>query len=92
MLIPKGADVIANPWAIGRDPEHFPDPETFNPQRWIDANGRLRDDLRLFSFGNGRRVCPGQHMATACVFFLLFFPSPPLPLLPPRRRRIKENE
>ncbi|KJA15544.1 hypothetical protein HYPSUDRAFT_194208 [Hypholoma sublateritium FD-334 SS-4] len=68
MRIPKGADVIANPWAIGRDPEYFPDPEKFDPQRWIAADGTLRDDLRLFSFGNGRRVCPGQHMATASVF------------------------
>ena len=93
MLIPKGADVFANPWyvpsscplhqkqtptsftyrALGRDPEYFPDPEKFNPQRWFDGDGKLRDDLRLFSFGNGRRVCPGQHMATACVSLPFLF-------------------
>ncbi|KAF8871701.1 cytochrome P450 [Infundibulicybe gibba] len=30
-LIPAGATVIRNVWAIGRDPAVFKDPETFNP-------------------------------------------------------------
>jgi len=66
-VIPKGATVIGNPWAIGRDPTIFPDPEAFNPQRWLHADGTLRDDLRSYSFGFGRRVCPGQHVANASV-------------------------
>ncbi|KAF8186770.1 cytochrome P450 [Pholiota molesta] len=67
-LIPKGASVIGNVWSIGRDPEYFPDPEKFDPQRWITKDGTLRDDLHTYSFGSGRRVCPGQHIATASVF------------------------
>ncbi|KAF8956228.1 cytochrome P450 [Flammula alnicola] len=67
-LIPKGAAVVGNVWAVGRDPEYFPDPEKFNPQRWIDENGKIREELRAYTFGFGRRVCPGQHMATASVF------------------------
>ncbi|KAF9482981.1 cytochrome P450 [Pholiota conissans] len=67
-LIPKGASVIGNVWAIGRDPEYFPDPESFNPQRWINKDGKLREDLHAYTFGSGRRVCPGQHIATASVF------------------------
>ncbi|KAK0471963.1 cytochrome P450 CYP1A5 [Armillaria novae-zelandiae] len=39
--IPKGASVIGNVWSVGRDPAVFPDPETFNPQRWIAAGGTL---------------------------------------------------
>lgn len=33
-IIPAGASVIANHWAIGHDPDVFPDPEHFDPQRW----------------------------------------------------------
>ncbi|THV05169.1 cytochrome P450 [Dendrothele bispora CBS 962.96] len=67
-IIPKGATVIGNVWSVGRDPEAFPDPETFNPQRWISPQGTLRDDIKSYPFGFGRRVCPGQHMATASTF------------------------
>ncbi|KAK2467459.1 hypothetical protein APHAL10511_000314 [Amanita phalloides] len=66
--IPKGASVIGNVWGVGRDPEYFPNPEVFEPRRWLDKNGKIRDDLKSFSFGFGRRVCPGQHMATASIF------------------------
>ncbi|KAG2099605.1 cytochrome P450 [Suillus discolor] len=67
-LIPAGATVIGNHWAIANDPEVFPEPQTFNPQRWIGDAGRVRDDLRFFTFGFGRRVCPGQHLANRSVF------------------------
>ncbi|KAG1840965.1 cytochrome P450 [Suillus tomentosus] len=67
-LIPAGATVIGNHWAIANDPEVFPEPHRFNPQRWIDDAGRVRSDLRFFTFGFGRRVCPGQHVANRSVF------------------------
>ncbi|KAG1849239.1 cytochrome P450 [Suillus subluteus] len=67
-LIPAGATVIGNHWAIANDPEVFPEPQKFNPQRWIDDAGRVRDDLRFFTFGFGRRVCPGQHVANRSIF------------------------
>ncbi|KAG1841634.1 cytochrome P450 [Suillus tomentosus] len=67
-LIPAGATVIGNRWAIANDPEVFPEPHTFNPQRWIDDAGRVRGDLRFFPFGFGRRVCAGQHVANRSVF------------------------
>jgi cytochrome P450 len=51
--------------AIGRDPEYFPDPEQFNPQRWLTEDGKIKEELKSFPFGFGRRVCPGQYMATA---------------------------
>jgi cytochrome P450 len=41
--------------AICRDPEYYPEPHSFKPQRWIDDQGGLRDDLKLPIFGFGRR-------------------------------------
>jgi hypothetical protein len=34
--IPKGSVILSSIYNVGRDPEHFPDPETFNPERFID--------------------------------------------------------
>ncbi|KAG1782301.1 cytochrome P450 [Suillus placidus] len=66
--IPAGTTVFGNHWAISRDPEVYPEPDAFKPQRWIDDQGRLRDDLTFFVFGFGRRVCPGQHVGSRSVF------------------------
>ncbi|KAG2100196.1 cytochrome P450 [Suillus discolor] len=66
--IPAGTTVFGNHWAISRDPEVYPEPDAFKPQRWIDDQGRLRDDLAFFVYGFGRRVCPGQHVANRSVF------------------------
>lgn len=66
--IPAGTTVYGNHWAISRDPDVFPDPDAFKPDRWLDTEGRVRDDLKFFVFGFGRRVCPGQHVANSSVF------------------------
>ncbi|KAG1747809.1 cytochrome P450 [Suillus paluster] len=66
--IPAGTTVFGNQWSISRDPEVYPEPCVFKPHRWIDDQGRLRDDLKLFVYGFGRRACPGQHVANRSVF------------------------
>ncbi|KAG9310273.1 cytochrome P450 [Chiua virens] len=68
ICIPEGAIVFGNHWAISRDPEVYPNPDKFDPQRWLDRSGRVRDDLKFPSFGFGRRICPGQHIATRSIF------------------------
>ncbi|KAG2340515.1 cytochrome P450 [Suillus weaverae] len=74
--IPKGATVYGCHWAICRDPIAFPDPDKFDPQRWLDSEGRLKDDMKSFTFGFGRRVCPGRHLADNSMYIgvaLLFW-------------------
>ncbi|KAG1727217.1 cytochrome P450 [Suillus lakei] len=66
--IPAGTTVFGNHWSISRDPDIYPEPYAFKPQRWIDDKGGLRDDLNFFVYGFGRRVCPGQHVANRSVF------------------------
>ncbi|EMD34413.1 hypothetical protein CERSUDRAFT_86534 [Gelatoporia subvermispora B] len=67
-VIPAGTHVLGCHWAISRDPEVFPEPDTFNPQRWIDDRGHIREDLKFPNFGFGRRICPGQPVAERSVF------------------------
>lgn len=38
-----------------RDPAVFDEPEEFKPSRWLTADGKLRDDIKHFDFGFGRR-------------------------------------
>ncbi|KAG1747447.1 cytochrome P450 [Suillus lakei] len=66
--IPAGTTLFGNHWSISRDPYVYPEPDAFKPRRWIDDQGRLRDDLKFAVYGFGRRVCPGQHVANRSVF------------------------
>ncbi|KAH7884150.1 cytochrome P450 [Phlebopus sp. FC_14] len=69
--IPAGATVFGCHWAISRDPEAFPDPEKFDPQRWLDQDGQLRHGMHFYTYGFGRRVCPGQHVANRSLYINL---------------------
>ncbi|KAI0355429.1 CyP450 monooxygenase [Trametes cingulata] len=67
-FIPKGTVVISNAWGLSRDPEEYPDPEEFRPERFLKGNAR---DPMDFVFGNGRRICPGRHFADASLFIIV---------------------
>ncbi|KAG1805462.1 cytochrome P450 [Suillus subaureus] len=71
--IPEGATVYGCHWTISRDPIAFPDPDVFNPQRWLDSEGRLKDNMnsKLVTYGFGRRVCPGLHLANQSLYITL---------------------
>ena len=51
------------------DPERYPEPEAFKPERFLSADGSLLDDPILgLAFGYGKRVCPGRHFVEATLF------------------------
>lgn len=64
--IPKGATVIANIWGITHDPELYPDPHTFRPERHLGSHPET--DPYKFVWGFGRRACPGSHLAELSLF------------------------
>ncbi|KAG9310452.1 cytochrome P450 [Chiua virens] len=66
--IPAGATVFGNHWSIARDPEVFPDPERFNPQRWIGPDGNIKSEMKAYSFGFGRRTCVGSNLAIRSLY------------------------
>jgi cytochrome P450 len=50
------------------DPSIFPQPERFNPDRWL---GEARLDRYLVSFGKGTRICLGINLAYAEMFLTI---------------------
>ncbi|KJA18940.1 hypothetical protein HYPSUDRAFT_44792 [Hypholoma sublateritium FD-334 SS-4] len=69
--IPKGATVMSNIWAIAHDSKRYPDPDIFDPGRFLDENGELNNDDVGYAFGFGRRICPGRYMASATVWLAI---------------------
>ena len=57
--------------AILHDPETYPDPEEFKPERFLNEDGTVRDDPTLsLVFGAGKRICPGRHLVDATLFIV----------------------
>ncbi|KAJ7596428.1 cytochrome P450 [Mycena floridula] len=69
--IPKGCVFWPNVWAMSRDESIYPDPEVFNPDRFFNPDGTLNDDDVIFTFGFGRRICVGRHLAQATMFLAI---------------------
>jgi cytochrome P450 len=57
--------------AILHDPETYPDPEEFKPERFLNEDGSIKDDPTLaLAFGAGKRICPGRHIVDATLFIV----------------------
>ncbi|KAB5578068.1 putative cytochrome P450 oxidoreductase [Coniochaeta sp. 2T2.1] len=75
-LIPKDAGVMNNVWGIHMDPARHADPRKFDPERYINDRQSLADAAAnpdaskrdQFTFGAGRRICPGIHVAERSLF------------------------
>ncbi|RPD55083.1 cytochrome P450 [Lentinus tigrinus ALCF2SS1-7] len=69
-FIPKGATVIGNLYTMLKDPEMFPEPDVFRPERFADAetqDSRVAD----LPFGFGRRHCAGMHVAQQSIYIVV---------------------
>ncbi|CAO2652083.1 Nn.00g003660.m01.CDS01 [Neocucurbitaria sp. VM-36] len=65
-LIPKSTWVQGNVWAIHHNEREFPDPDRFNPNRFLKNHPDARafpGERGYMTFGWGRRVCSGQALA-----------------------------
>ncbi|PAV15413.1 cytochrome P450 [Pyrrhoderma noxium] len=69
--IPKGTDVFANQWLLLNDPNVYPEPQIFKPERFLpqgnEEGSKQRDPTKVV-FGFGRRICPGRFMALNSIF------------------------
>jgi len=71
MFIPKGTTIYANAAAITLDPEVFPDPHAFKPERFIETTDPRLLNHKFGCFGFGRRICPGMHVALQSLYIVI---------------------
>ncbi|KAJ2928435.1 hypothetical protein H1R20_g8645, partial [Candolleomyces eurysporus] len=74
--LPEGAIIVANAWVMLHDETVYPDPFTFNPDRFIDPGTGQVDFARqrnpsFACWGFGRRICPGRHVAFSSLWLAI---------------------
>jgi cytochrome P450 len=61
--IPPGAHFFFSQYIMSRDPQYFPDPLRFDPDRFTPENKAARAKFTYFPFGGGNRQCIGESFA-----------------------------
>lgn len=79
-IIPAGASVVVNVWALNMDPASWPNPRVFDPLRF---KSEMRSEHEIatssdpaslrhnYIFGAGRRLCQGIHIAERGLFLAM---------------------
>jgi cytochrome P450 len=62
-LLPNGTVVLISPWALHHRAEIYPDPERFDPDRFLPAAEAARHRSAYIPFSAGPRTCIGNHFA-----------------------------
>lgn len=63
IVIEKGKNFFVPVWAIHNDPNYFPDPNKFDPERFSDENRSNIQEYTYIPFGVGPRNCIGSRFA-----------------------------
>jgi len=61
--IPRDSLILMSQWVMHRDRRYFPEPLSFDPNRWTDEAKDRRPKFSYFPFGGGPRVCIGESFA-----------------------------
>ena len=72
-LIPKNTDMFGVHMLSARDPDVFPDPDSFKPQRWLrdaDKHSKVHPFASL-PFGHGKRMCIGKRFAELELYLMI---------------------
>lgn len=90
-IIKKGTSLTIPTWSLHRDPDHFPNPTKFDPERFSDENKHNVKPFTYLPFGVGPRNCIGSRFALTEVKVMVFevirrFELSPAPqtIVPPR--------
>ena len=61
--VEAGAIMLMSPYVMHRNPQYYPDPERFDPDRWLPEIAAQRPKFAYFPFGGGARLCIGERFA-----------------------------
>jgi cytochrome P450 len=71
VAVPAGSIMVTPPYLIHRNPDHWPNPEGFDPTRFLPRAAPTRHKFAYLPFGAGRRQCVGSTFATLEAVLLL---------------------
>jgi enediyne biosynthesis protein E7 len=69
--IPADSDVLISPWVLHRREHWWPEPHSFEPNRFSAERSRNRPQYSYLPFGAGPRVCVGSSLATMEALLIL---------------------
>ncbi len=71
--IPKNTPLVINYYGLTRDARYFPEPEKFDLDRFLNSEGKLRNDLtdKFCPFGVGARRCVAEYLGRFLLFHFL---------------------
>ncbi|XP_029793785.1 cytochrome P450 1B1 [Suricata suricatta] len=71
--IPKDTVVFVNQWSVNHDPVKWPNPEDFDPARFLDKDGFIDKDLAssVMIFSVGKRRCIGEELSKMQLFLFI---------------------
>jgi len=74
--VPANTDIYFNFYGLNHDEKNFPNPYNFNPERFLDADGKLvapdhPNRKNMSAFGSGMRACLGESLAKARLFLVI---------------------
>ncbi|KEH38561.1 cytochrome P450 family protein [Medicago truncatula] len=71
-IIPQGAQILINEWAMGRNPNIWDNPTLFSPERFLGSEINFKGQhYQFIPFGSGRRICPGMPLAIRMLHTML---------------------
>jgi cytochrome P450 len=71
IAIPAGSMVIVHVHGAHHAPKHWPDPETFDTDRFIKGSEKLRAPFTYLPFGGGPRGCIGNNYAMLQILMIM---------------------
>ncbi|XP_034939877.1 cytochrome P450 9e2-like [Chelonus insularis] len=62
-VLRKGDSIMIPIWGLHKDPNYFPEPDKFSPDRFLDENQQNINSLTYIPFSVGPRMCIGNRFA-----------------------------
>ncbi|GMS97551.1 hypothetical protein PENTCL1PPCAC_19726, partial [Pristionchus entomophagus] len=70
-FLPAGTAVMPQISSVMYNEKIFPDPYNFEPDRFLDAEGKLKSVDQWLPFSIGARRCPGEALAKMEIYLIL---------------------
>jgi cytochrome P450 len=73
LVIPPNTPVAMTPYFLHMNPNLFPQPRKFDPERWLGKDPKEIERLQKYigNFGRGSRQCVGMRLAYAEIYLTL---------------------